>query len=268
MGCLTDCCVLSRGEFFISDWSSDCIGGLAEIICVTPPSAFRKVGNVSTATVNIRSNVMGTQNKFIRTADDCARIAIEGISLDITFTCASAKNLYLALFGDTKVPDTGSDTKDFCISELTDCNFFPFEKVGATVTGLQVLLINSTGDLVETLVLDTDFSFSQSGVQILQDIDIVDAKTLRLNYTYDNDGFNEINFLGKQIGFKSLYFKGANFNSDNHTQFDFEFYKVLFTPISQFDLISRDSFFTLSLSGRVEKDYSKDAWMRLIKQES
>lgn len=269
MACITDCCVLSRGEFFIADWASDCVGGLAEILCESTTSGFRKVGNVSTAAVSISSQSMGTQNKFIKQAEDCARVAIEGVSIDITLECASAKNLYLALFGEKKEDDSGTHTKDFCVDEdLSGCNFFPFDKVGAVDTDLQVLLISANGDLVATLEIDVDFTFSQSGIQILEDYPILNGTSLRLIYTYDTTGFNEIDFLSRSIGPKALYFKGSNFNNDARNQFDFEFYKVVFTPISQFDLISRDSFFSISLSGRVEKDYSRDSWFRLIKQET
>lgn len=266
MSHLEHCCVLSRGEFFIADWSSDCVGGLSEILCDSQPTPYRKVGNVSSALVNINARVLGKENKYNKLEEICSRVLVEGISLSINFNCASSKNLYQALFSEQIAEDSGTNTKDFCISELTEGMFFPFAKIGASSTGLQVLLRDVDGDLVKTLVENTDFFFSVSGIEIIQDIDILTATSLRLYYNYNTVGFHEMDFLNKFIGYKSVYFKGANYNDDSLGQFDCEFHKVLFTPINSFDLISRDEFFTLNLSASVEKQGS--SWFRLIKQES
>lgn len=266
MAHLEHCCVLSRGEFFISDWNSDCVGGLSEIICGSQPSPYIKVGNVSTAAVNISSQVLGKENKFNKLDEICSRVMIEGIDLSIEFNCASSYNLYQALFAEKKEPDSGTHTKDFCFSSLDEGMFFSFDKLGPQQTGLQVMLRDPIGNLVKMLVEGVDYVYSISGITLLQDIDPEDASTLRLYYNYDTNGFHEFDFLSKFIGYKSIYFKGANYNTDDHTQFDCEFHKVLFTPINSFDLISRDGFFTLALTASVEKQ--GDSWFRLIKQES
>lgn len=267
MSHLEHCCVLSRGEFFIADWSSDCVGGLSEILCDSQPTPYRKVGNVSTAVVNIQAEVLGKENKYNKLEEICSRVLVEGISLNINFNCSSSKNLRQALFSEAPAADSGTNTKDFCIEELTHGMFFPFAKVGASETGLQVLLRDVDGDLVKELEINVDYVYSVSGIEIIQEsIDIEDATSLRLYYNYNNAGFHEMDFLNKYIGYKSVYFKGSNYNDDSLGQFDCEFHKVLFTPINSFDLISRDEFFTLSLTASVEKQ--GNSWFRLIKQES
>lgn len=230
------------------------------------PSAYKKVGNVPSAVVNISSQVIGKENKFVKLEDVCSRIMVEGITLDINLNCASSDNLRQALFSDKFVADSSTDTKDFCIDSLETGMFFPFAKSGAQLAGLQVFLRDALGNLVKELFIDVDFSFSLSGIILLQDIAIEDAVTLRLYYPYDNAGIHEFDFLNKYIGYKSLYFKGVNYNTDELHQFDCEFHKVLFTPINTFDLISRDEFFTLQLTATVEKD--NGSWFRITKQET
>lgn len=267
MACLDYCCVLVRGEFFISDWGSECLGGIPDIICESMPSAFKKVGNVSSANIQVSSSVLGRENKFNPMEDACSRIAIEGVQLDITFSCASSSNLYRALFSSIKEVATGTDIKDFCISSLGECDFFPFNKPGSTNIGLGVYLRDSLGDLVKELIEDTDFKYSKSGIEILIDIDIEDATILRLEYDYDTEGFHEIDLLSQYMGYKTIYFRGTNYNDELGKSFDMEIHKVLFKPIDQFDVITKDDFLTITLSGTVEKCKSKDTWFKITKEE-
>lgn len=261
------CCVLVRGEFFISDWGSECLGGLPDIVCDTMPSSFKKVGNVSSAVLQVTSSIIGKENKYNPMDDACSRVAIEGVQLDITFSCASSFNLYRALFSSEKEIETGTDIKDFCISSLGEGDFFPFNKPGSTEVGLGVYLRDSLGDLVKTLVVDVDFRYSKSGIEIISEIDIDDATILRLEYDYDTEGFHDIEFLTQRPGYKTIFFRGTNYNDETGKTFDMEIHKVLFKPIDQLDVITRDEFLTISLSGTVEKCKSKDTWFRIIKEE-
>lgn len=268
MACTTHCCVLTRGEFFISDWHSSCLGGLSEIVCQSQPSAFKKLGNVSSCVVEVSSQVLGKENKFNPLTDACARTMIEGVNITLTLNCASRDNLYQALFAEKKTEeDSGTHILDYCMTSLSECDFFPFQKKQALETGLQVIVRDAMGTVVKTLVKDTDYIWSRSGVEIIRDdIDIEDGAFLRLVYDYDTTGYYDMKFQSKFMGYKSLYFKGSNFDGGGDAMFDAIFNKVLFGPVSQFDLITRDEFLTLTLSGSVELD--ADTWFNITKQES
>lgn len=262
---MENCCTLLRGELYISDWTSDTIGGLSELFCESRPSAFRKVGNITSAQIAITAPVLGKENKFNKSLDACARIPIESVDLTLTVGCTNARNLYQALFGQKLEQDSGTDTKDFCFDELESEMFFPFSKSGAEEDGLEVFLRDVNGDKVKDLIIGEDFLFTTSGIELLKDIDKENATTLRLYYYYDNTGFEEIDFNSQVKGYKSLFFKGTNYNEGSNKSFDVEFHKVLFAPINQFDLLSGDEFMTLVLQGSVERDAG--SWFTIIKEE-
>lgn len=267
MSCLDHCCVLTRGEFYISDYKGGCSDGLSEILCENLANTFKKVGNVSSAQVGIETTIIGKENKFNPMKDACSRVNISGVELTITFECASASNLYRALFSEKSEDVDGPGLKDFCIDSLDECDFFPFAHPGVDPESLEVVLRNNDNEIVKTLVLDEDYSVTKSGIDILREIDIEDAVTLRLMYNYNTEGYHIFKFLSKFMGYKSIYFKGTNFAGGEQGQFDCEFHKVLFTPINTFDLITKDEFFTITLNGSVELDKSKEEWFKIIKQE-
>ena len=260
MACQTHCCVLTRGEFFVSDWQNSC-GGDSELQC-NQRKAFKKLGNVSSCAVEIDTEVIGTQNKFNLLDDTCSRTIVRAVRLQISLNCASKENLLRALYSEDEERDSGSFVEDFCISSLSECDFFPFSKL--TASDVTVYLRDADGEAIATLVPDTDYAFSRSGIEILRDIDIEEAVTLRLAYSYDNDGIYGIEFLKKIHGYRTLFFKGTNYDS-GEALFDAIFNKVLFAPINSFDLITGDDFLTLNLSGVVEKD--DNSWFKITKQE-
>lgn len=239
---------------------------MSEILCDSRPSAFKKLGNVSTCLVEIDSEIIGKENKYNPLNDTCARTLTRAVRMQITLTCASKENLIRALFSEQAEADAGSRVDDFCIDSLSACDFFPFSKKLADPESVTVYLRNAMGVQVGVLVADTDYRYSKSGIEILRDdIDIDDAITLRLAYDYDNAGYYDIEFLKKLHGYRTIFFKGTNYDSAEGSLFDALFNKVLFAPVSQFDLISGDGFLTLNLSGVVEKD--GDSWFKITKQE-
>lgn len=266
MACETHCCVFTRGEFFISDWQSSCVGGLSEIICESVPKPYRKVGNVSSCSVNITAEILGKENKFNPLDETCARTMINGVQMTISFSCASIKNLYQAMYAEKLEDDSGRHVKDFCFETLEECMLFTFDFQKASEDDLVVTLHDAEGNLESTLVVDVDYKYTQSGIEILRDdIVIGDAVTLRIAYDYDTAGFYSVDFKTKYQGYKSIYFRGTNYGGDEAAVFDAVFHKVIFPPISDFDLITQDDFLTLTLSGSVEED--NGSWYKLIKQE-
>lgn len=266
MSCETHCCVLSRGEFYISDWKSSCDDGIFGLDCQTVAKPFKKIGNVSSCLIEIQAEILGKENEFNPLSDTCPRTLINGVNLTLTIPCASRQNLYRALYGEVKAADSGRHVKEFCIDSLSECDFFTFEKQQAFSTNLDVFLVDEADVVLEELVVDVDYKYTRSGIEILRDdIDTTDAVKLRLAYDYNNEDFYDIDFGSKFQGYKTLFFKGTNFNDEDRSMFDAVFHKVLFAPVSQFDLISSNEFLTLSLSGSVEK--TNGSWFKITKQE-
>lgn len=267
MACLTSCCLFSRGEFFISDYSGPLCngGGLDELLCnIRKP--YRKLGNVSTCAVNISSQVIGRENEFNPVHDPCPRQSVEGVNITITLECASNKNLYEALYSEILEDITGEIKDQFCIHALEECDFFPFSKLSPVDGSIVVTLESPLGVVVQTLVEDTDYIVTNSGIEILRDdIDLTNVSTLNVTYDYNTANRFVFNFGSKKPGYKTLFFKGLNYASGGDHIFNAVFHKVVFTPANTFDLINQDSFFTLTLSGTVEK--VEGSWFELTKQE-
>lgn len=268
MSCITQCCVLTRGEFYISDFCSGeeaCAdGGLSDISCGTQ-NVFRKLGNVSSCVVETQAEVLGRENKFNPVGASCPRIAITGVNLTLSLNCASRENLYRALFASGDQTEAGSNRQEFAIDELVECDFFPYSKQKPEEESVIVTLIDPMGILVKTLVLDTDYRLSKSGVEIINDVDIINSSKLVLEYDFDPLGYYVAQFLSKFQGYKTIFFKGTNYADSTEGIFDATFHKVLFAPVSQFDLITQNDFLTLTLTGTVEPKNGK--WYEIIKQE-
>lgn len=263
MSCLTHCCVLTRGEFFLKDLSIP--EDLCGIVCEDPNRPYKKLGNVSSCVVEILGSVIGRENEF-NIADPKSRQEILGVNLSITLNCASYRNLAQALFSGKDISESGSHSEEFCIGSLSDCDMFNFSKLKAINESVVVTLKNGRGDEIKTLEVDVDYKVTQSGVEIISDsIDSLGATSLVLSYDYDNEGFHGIDFLSKFQGYKSLYFKGVNYDKSDGALFDAIFHRVLFAPVNQFDLITRDEFLTLNLVGVVER--KNGDWFKITKQE-
>lgn len=268
MSCETHCCVLSRGEFFLADWKGSCVGGLSELFCGPGPNKpFKKLGNVSSALVEISAEVLGKENKFNPISDTCARQVVRGVNITVSLACASKENLIRALYSDRQVSDSGNHVVDYCIDSLDTCDFFPFERQQAKEDSLTVYLRNPRGIVVAVLEPLVDYQFTPSGIKIIRDdIDLDGASKLRLAYQYDNQNFFEMEFLRQFQGYKEIFFKGTNYGDGEQAMFDARFYKVLFAPVETFDLITQDGFLTLTLRGSVEED--QDKWFKITKQEA
>lgn len=262
MACETHCCVLTRGEFYISKYTT----GICEIMCDPPQSVFKKVGNVESCAVDITATILGKENKYNPLFETEARTMVEGVNLTITMTCASKENLYRALYSIEPEADSGEQTDTACVHSLDECDFFKFSKMKANPASVVVYLTNIYGAQVGAdLIENTDFKVTSSGIEILRsDIVMTNVENLVMVYEYDNAGYFDVDFLTQFQGYKTLFFKGTNY-ADDTALFDATFHKVLFAPMNQFDLISGEGFFTITLTGSVE--YDKGSWFTITKQE-
>lgn len=265
MSCKTHCCVLSRGEVFISESESSC--ELSDLFCEFSGSPLVSLGNVLSCNLQINSEILGRSNKYIKPDSSCPRSTILGVSMTLTIGCASARNLLLALSGQETEKSSGSKSDKYCSGDLKECSFFPFNKKGVSKDSVVVQALDVYENIVETLVVDDDFSFSKSGITLLNDLDLSSVTSLKITYSYDDEDFHE-SLLSKPLqGYKRLYFKGVNYSDSNDDEalFDANFEKVLFNPINTFDLINQSDFFTITLEGIVEK-YKGD-FFKITKQE-
>lgn len=235
----------------MSDYQGSC-NEVSGISCVTACSPFKKVGNVLSCNVEIVSELLGRGNQYLN-PDSCPRSSITGVNLTITMGCASVRNLIQGLFGSAVDVESGSKVDEFCIEELEQSDFFPFSKKQATLNTVVVRLLDEDNDEVMVLVEGVDYKLSKSGVQILKDIDILNASEIEIAYDYNTINFTKIKFGTLKQGYKSLYFKGTNYADGGAGLFDAEFTKVYFKPMDLFNLITADEFLTITLQGVVDK---------------
>lgn len=254
MACVTtQCCTLLRGELFMASYAS-LSDFLAGVSCDIKGSSYKPIGNVLSCNLSIQSSLIGKENKYLLSESTCARTPIIGVEIDMNIGCASSKNLIQALYSETPEDSNGSKVDKFCAKTLSSCDFFPFSKTSADLNSVVVYLKNALGDLVYTLILDTDYTVNRSGVQIINDaITMNGATTIFIAYDYDTDGFYNLDFGSEKKGYKSLFFKGTNYADDQEAKFDLKIGKVLFKPIDSLSLINASEFMTINLQGVVEK---------------
>ena len=262
-----DCCVFTRGDFYISDYTSGCSNGVQN--CAADGKPLKKLGNVSSCVVTIESVNTGRENKFNPTCDDCPKIAITNMPISLSINCASSDNFLRALYAEKKVDESGEQVDTHCVSELSVNDFFRFSKYLASKDFVSVELIDEDDIVIKTLIEDIDYKYHKSGIEIISNtITIDDADRLRVSYDYNTENYFQMDFGSKKIGYKSLFFKGTNYASaEGDKILDVILYKVLLNPISQFDIITKDDFFTINLSGVVEKDRSSGKHFSMIKEE-
>lgn len=259
MSCEIQCCVFTRGEFYIRDAPSICAG--PSLVC-DAVSGFRKMGNVSSGLIEIEGTVVGRENKFNPAMPE-SRLEVLGVNLSLSVTCASKENLIRALAGSNQVTDSGHHVEDFCFDSLDDCMFYPFSHKGASN-----IVVSLRKDMEEVKILSeaSDYLVSSSGIKIINNnIDTGTGNVIRLSYDYNDEDFYSVELMSKAPNYKELYFKGLNYGDDSLKLFDAQFYRVLFSPINQLDLITSNDFLTLNLVGTVENTSGK--WFEIKRQE-
>ncbi len=223
---------------------------------------LRKMGNIQTATITIQSEVVGSENRYNASGvKPCSRVSVSQVVLSLSLLCSKTDNMNLSLQSETFEPDpTVGYIQEFTLcdsSALAKGNFFVFEKSGVVQGSLVATILDPGPATIATLTEGTDFIFTPHGIELLQDLVIAGAAYLRLTYTYDDTGLDEFNFLSEFQGPRYLYFKGTNYGDGDEAPLGVEIYKVLFSPLSQLDLISQGNYFLLNLTGQIEIDYAK-----------
>lgn len=259
---MSDCCVFTRGEFYIRDAPDDCEDGLLGISC-SPNRPFRKIGNVSSGMIGVDGGVVGRENEF-NLADPESRMEIRGVNFNASIVCSSLDNLRLSLLSDKIEPRSGDTTEEFCFHpENADSQYFFLKNRGIDPDSVDVSIWNDLVKL-EDLTEDVDYLLNSGGIQIISTDYPIDANVIKISYEFNTAGFHEIEFLTKSPKYKEILFRGINYG-ESEALFDAQLFRVLLAPITETDLITRDEFLTLNLSGVVEKRLGK--WFTFTKQE-
>lgn len=242
---MDECCLLLRGDFFIRDSLHECPPNLEK--CDNLKSAgFSKIGNTSTCEVNIESRIVGKENPYHRVSPE-NRLAIDLVLISLTIECVSKNNLLLGFMGKQSINEKESLREIACFQR--DKSHYLLQSLPHD---LMVAGVDSFGNIVQILHADDDFILEENNLEILN-IQDIDERVSRLVFNYDvvsSEVFTMAALKG-MTRYKDVIFKGRNVSNDEAVEA--RFFRVLFNPLSQFDLISKDQFFNLPLNGIVEE---------------
>lgn len=253
-----DCCLLLRGEFFIKDSSFECAKNTnAFDSCGEKNSQYIKIGNTSSCEINIDSFVFGKENIFNKVSPE-NRIGINKVNISLMVECVNKENILQAFYGEEKVEESNSINERLCFSKTN-----PFIITKYNPKNLVISLLDSFGNLLSFLIEGTDYNISGSKIELIN-MPGIDARTSTLMLDYDFIPENTMSFdlFSRKPKYKDVFFKG--FNVENNNSMEVRFYRVLFAPIANFDLITKDQFFNLPLSGVVEE--SNNGFFKITQQ--
>lgn len=257
-----ECCLFLRGDLFVADSPLECSKGVNGLLgCGEKPLTYRKLGNSSTCEVLINSEIYGKENVFNR-VDPSSRMNIMGMNLNITLECVTKENLLLSLLGteNKRSSDTKKDLICFCRC-FVDGDVIILSEV-PLVDDLTVSLKDAFGNVLQVLIPEIDFTIEDNKL-LLKNTDLYDEKgiTIQAEYKYEIQTSYEIEALSNQSKYKDIVFVGKNASDDELVTV--RFFRVLFQPINQFDLISKGTFLNLPLNGVVEE--SNNGWFKFEK---
>ena len=256
-----ECCVFTRGEFYIAEVESNCG---TDLLCPDGKGSYRKLGNVSSCVLSPQNYSLGTVNEYNLTDGSCGLYSTLSVGIDLTINCVSKENLRMALHSDLDA-SSGSDTQDYCITSLSEGDFFPFKKYSADLISLVVKVKDVTTSTETILVKDIDFTVDSSGITFIASHSWSgQSRLLEFSYNYSAGNFSSFSLGSRKEFCKSLFFKGINYGEGNQEIFNAYIPRAILSPIDSIDLITQDNFMTLNLKGRAERVNGK--WLMIYKQ--
>jgi len=169
---------------------------------------------------------------------------ISAVSTSMAVSDLSAENLATATFGEVDAVAAGT---------VTDESQTAY-KGGLVVTDYMIdttvapVVTNSAG--TTTYVADTDYQVSAAGIFILDAGAIVDASTIKIDYT--KKAGNVVEALTQSPASYTLIFDGLN-EAQSGKRVVVTMHKVKFGPLKDYGLIA-DDFASLELDGEVLSD--------------
>lgn len=258
------CCLFTRGTLYMRD-APKASELCAEVECIPAP-AYKSLGNISSAAIDIQASVFGRENPF-NVSHSSARQDIQSASISLSINCINIKNLYQLMFSEKDIIDKLEVThiQRYETDAVYPGDFFPFEKQKANLESILVKWVEPLPGTDFVIANSDDYTITQSGVEYVNS-DGFDGWQLQIEYNYtESESFSTFTYNSKSQDYKSLYFKGVNYADGGEGMFDVFIPRVLFPPINQLELISQSEFTTIPLTGVIEM--SEGTWYKIIKQE-
>lgn len=257
-----ECCLFLRGDLFIAESPLECSKGVDDSFgCTEKTLTYRKLGNSSTCEVMINSEIYGKENPFNK-VNPKARMNIMGMNLNITMDCVTKENLALA-FMATEKKKTSDEVKDLvCFCRCIEKGDTIILSETPVVDDMEVSIKDAFGNILQYLVNGIDYRIEDKKLIIIDAESFNEnAITIQVVYRYELETTYELDSLMMNPSYKDVMFVGENVADGEKVSV--RFFRVLFQPISQFDLISKGSFLNLPLNGVVEE--SKYGWFKFEK---
>lgn len=261
-----ECCFFGRGSAYMSD--TDGSGSWS----FNFGNAWNVSGNsagVGTFLGNISKLEIVPQYEYIQkiayrpgyVTPECTTGELKSLTVNMTLSCFSNKNLSEALFGQTYSNNlTSTVVTDEIVSMPSGgfeaCTFIKFKNPGIDASTVVVKIFNSSGVAIQTLVAGTDYVASSMGIELKIGLTFISGETVRVSYTY-SAGFSRVEAFVNNPKPKRIVLVGMNMASDKDDKsFCVVLHKLRLNPTSAIQLINQDQFTDIELSGTLEADTS------------
>lgn len=242
---------------YIADSLPECNDNIVSILgCGEPSLSYQKVGNTSQIELAISSEIIGRENRFNR-INPKSRVAVTDVNINLLINCVTKKNLIQSLYllDNEKSEELVTETFCSCDEKSFIINKRPIEGT------LLVVTKDSLGNTIETLHFESDYTYA-NGVLGIQKSLGHNVTFLEVSYLPSLDTV-ESKFFSLAPSYKDVRFIGKNYGSEFQEEYDVRLFRVLLQPIESFDLISKDEFFNLPLTGVVEE--SKNGYFKILR---
>ncbi len=250
-----DCCYFVNGKVYALD--SNSVGSWSYNWDFSWDKSFqekpvgRYLGNVENLNITVEKtfNTVVRNENYLKTPD-CANVTINNVSLQITLRCANVANFLMGFYGSEKNVSAPIAVVQEPVFNTTNGfkkgSLIPFNQIG--VNKASVVLQNSV--TLSNYVLNIDYIVTDFGVELLNDFNFPMGEFFKISYSYSS-GVQRIEALTKTSKITSLMFAGIN--AMDGTPVVVKIYKVLLSPISNFEVISKD-FASFTMDGIVLAD--------------
>lgn len=248
-----DCCYFVRGELYALNtqqsrsWSYawNYSWGIAQ----KQMPVGRFLGNVDLLQINVDKTI----NRVVRNSNyintpECADITINAITLSMNLRCASPENLIMGYYGNKKVTAAPMqaviDQPVLTQGVYAKDTMIPFNQIGVDLTSVVI----KRSDTLVNLILNQDYVITPFGIKLKKEFNFVLGINLLVSYSY-NKAVQSIEALTQSPKKIGLFFAGYKLGSEEPIVI--KIYNAILSPISNFEVISRDDFASFSIEGEI-----------------